>query len=43
MVETKEIWKDVVLGCTNRFFGENIVQTTNRNGNENCSGKDELI
>ena len=32
----------IVLGCTNRFFGENIVQTTNRNGNENCSGKGEL-
>lgn len=29
----------IVLGRTNRFFGENIVQTTNRNGNENCSGK----
>ena len=29
----------IVLGCTNRFFGENIVQTTNRSGNENCSGK----
>ena len=25
----------IVLGCTNRFFGENIVQTTNKNGNEN--------
>lgn len=32
----------IVLGCTNRFFGENIVQTTNRSGNENCSGKGEL-
>ena len=30
----------ILLGRTNRFFGEDIVQTTNSNASsENCSGK----
>lgn len=29
----------ILLGRTNRFFGKDIVQTTNRNGDESHSGK----
>ena len=30
----------IVNGGTNKFINQDIVQTTNSNGNENCSGKE---